>query len=78
MKNILETIIKHLVDNQEAIEIIETAKNEKEVLIQVKVAKDDMGKVIGRQGKIAKSIRTVMKSVGAKERKKVKVEFVED
>ncbi len=78
MKNILETIIKHLVDNQEAIEIIETAKNEKEVLIQVKVAKDDMGKVIGRQGKIAKSIRTVMKSVGAKERKKVEVEFVED
>ena len=78
MKNILETIIKHLVDNQEAIEIIETAKNEKEVLIQVKVAKDDMGKVIGSQGKIAKSIRTVMKSVGAKERKKVEVEFVED
>ena len=37
-----------------------------------------MGKVIGRQGKIAKSIRTVMKSVGAKERKKVEVEFVED
>ena len=78
MKNILETIIKHLVDNQEAIEIIETAKNEKEVLIQVKVEKEDMGKVIGRQGKIAKSIRTVMKSVGAKERKKVEVEFVED
>lgn len=78
MKNILETIIKHLVENQDAIEITETQKNEKDVLIQVKVAKEDMGKVIGRQGKVAKSIRTIMKSVGAKERKKVEVEFIED
>ena len=44
---------------------------------EVKVAEKDMGKVIGKEGKIAKSIRTVMKAVGSKERKKVSIEFME-
>ena len=75
MKEILKTIIASLVDNKDAIEINEV-DGEKSVVFEVKVAENDMGKVIGRQGKIAKSIRTVMKAVAAKEHKKVTVEFI--
>ena len=75
MKEILETIIDSLVDNKEAIEINEV-EGEKSIIFEVKVDENDMGKVIGRQGKIAKSIRTVMKAVAAKENKKVTVEFI--
>ena len=76
MKNVLEMIISNLVDNKNDISIEESVNN-KIVDFKVKVSSDDMGKVIGRQGRVAKSIRTVMKSVGAKEGKKVNVEFVE-
>ncbi len=47
------------------------------VVFEVKVANEDMGKVIGKQGRLAKSIRTVAKSVGAREHKKVSVEFID-
>lgn len=76
MKNVLEMIISNLVDNKNDISIEENVNN-KIVDFKVKVSSDDMGKVIGRQGRVAKSIRTVMKSVGAKEGKKVNVEFIE-
>ena len=76
MKEILETIILSLVDDKSAVEIKEQDK-EKVVAFEVKVADKDMGKVIGKEGKIAKSIRTVMKAVGSKERKKVAIEFME-
>ena len=76
MKEILETIILSLVDDKTAVEIKEQDK-EKVVAFEVKVADKDMGKVIGKEGKIAKSIRTVMKAVGSKERKKVSIEFME-
>ena len=76
MKDILETIVKHLVENQDAVKITEVTKPENENLIEFKVnvAKEDMGKIIGKQ---ARAIRTVMKSVAAKERKKVDIEFAE-
>ena len=76
MKEIIETIILNLVDNKEAVEITEK-QDEKSVVFEVKVANEDMGKVIGRQGRLAKSIRTFAKSVGAKEHKKVSVEFID-
>ena len=75
MKEVLKTIISNLVDNVDAVEIKET-ENEKSVLLEVKVDESDMGRVIGKQGRIAKSIRTVMKAFGAKEHKKVTVEFI--
>ena len=75
MEEILKTIISNLVDNKEAVEI-NKIDGEKSITFEVKVADGDMGKVIGRQGKLAKSIRTVMKSVAAKEHKKVSVEFI--
>ena len=75
MKDVLETIIKNLVDNQEAVEVKEV-EGEKNIIFEVKVADGDMGKIIGRQGKIAQSIRTVMKAVASKEHKKATVEFI--
>lgn len=77
MKDVLELIIASLVDNKEEISI-EEINNEKSVDFKVKVSESDMGKVIGKQGRVAKSIRTVMKSVAGKEGKKVNVEFVEE
>ncbi len=75
MKEVLETIIKNLVDNKEAVEIKEV-DGEKTIIFEVKVADGDMGKIIGRQGKIAQSIRTVMKAVANRKDKKVTVEFI--
>ena len=75
MKEILETIILNLVDNKEAVEVKEI-EGEKSVVYEVKVADGDMGKIIGRQGRLAKSIRTVIKAVANKEHKRVTVEFL--
>lgn len=75
MKDILETIIGNLVENKEAISINEI-EGQTAIVYEVKVAEEDMGKVIGKQGKIAKSIRTIMKAVASKEQKKVTIEFI--
>ena len=77
MKEILETIIKSLAQDTDSV-IITEKKKKKGILYEVKVANSDMGKVIGKQGKVAKSIRTVMKSIAGKEHKKVSIEFLED
>lgn len=76
MKEILETIIKNLVEDKDSVEINEL-EDEKGITLEVKVPDRDMGKVIGKEGKIAKAIRTIMKSVAGKERKKVTIEFVD-
>ena len=76
MKEILETIILSLVEDKTTV-TIEEKSDEKTIFFEVKVADKDMGKVIGKEGKVAKSIRTVMKAVASKERKKVSIEFVE-
>ena len=76
MKEVLKNIISNLVDNEEAVEINQI-DSEKSITFEVKVAEADMGKVIGKQGKVAKAIRTVMKSLAAKEHKKVVIEFVD-
>ena len=60
MKDVLETIIKNLVDNQEAVEVKEV-EGEKNIIFEVKVADGDMGKIIGRQGKIAQSMELYYK-----------------
>lgn len=77
MKEILETIIKSLVEDEKGV-IITEKEDEKCHNFEVKVANQDMGKVIGKQGRVAKSIRTVMKSITGKEHKKVNIEFLED
>ena len=76
MKEILETLIKGLVEHKDEVTITEKEEGNT-VVFEVSVNDSDMGKVIGRQGKIAKSIRTVMKSIAGKEHKKVVVEFID-
>ena len=74
MKALVEVITKSLVDHPE--EVVITEKNEgKAIVIEVKVAESDMGKVIGKQGRIAKAIRAVVKAAAAKEDKKVIVDI---
>ena len=75
MKETSETIIKSLTEFPEQVSINEI-DGEKSVVFEVKVAETDMGKVIGREGKIAAAIRTVMKALASKEQKRVSVEFI--
>lgn len=75
MKEILELIIKNLVDNEKEVSIKEVT-DEKSISYEVKVAKDDMGKVIGKQGKMAKAIRSIIKAIAMKEHKRVNIEFI--
>ena len=75
-EEILESMILNMVEHKEEVTI--TQKEEgKNTILEVKVAESDMGRVIGKQGKVAKAIRTVMKSLSAKEHKKVVIEFVD-
>ncbi len=76
MEEVLKTIIENLVENKEAVQITRV-DDERGILLKVKVADEDMGQVIGKQGRIAKAIRTVMKSITAKEHKKVGIIFEE-
>lgn len=75
MKEMLEIMIKNLVDDENTVTIKEI-EGEKTIIFEVKVAEKDMGKIIGRQGKIAQSIRTIMKSVATKNEKRITVEFI--
>ena len=75
MKQILESVIMNLVDNQSQISIEEIVDSEN-ITYKVTVAQEDMGRVIGRQGRVAKAIRVLMKSLGAKDKKRITVEFV--
>lgn len=75
MKDILQTIILNLVDKKEEVEVKEL-DGEKSIIFEVKVAEGDMGKIIGKQGRLAKSIRTVIKAVANKEQKRVSIEFI--
>jgi len=75
MKELVEFIAKSLVDNPEEVEIRQI-ENDRGIVLELKVAADDMGKVIGKQGKIAKSIRTLTKAAAAKEGKRVNVEII--
>ena len=76
MKETLELIINILVNDKEAVSINEI-DGEKSVIFEVKVAENDMGKVIGKEGRIAKAIRTIMKSLAAKEEKRITIEFID-
>ena len=74
MKKLVEVIAKSLVDSPDEVVVTEVEK-ENSVVIELKVAPADMGKVIGKQGRIAKAIRSVVKASASKEDKKVIVEI---
>ncbi len=75
MKELVEAIAKALVDSPDEVVVTEI-NTERETIIQLQVAQDDMGKVIGKQGRIAKAIRSVVKAAASKCDKKVKVEIL--
>lgn len=77
MTKLVEAIAKSLVDNPEAVNVRETEDSQGTV-IELRVAPDDMGKVIGKQGRIAKALRTVVKAAAVRENKKVTVEIIKE
>ena len=76
MKELLEQIARSLVDNPDEVSVNEV-EGEQSIILELKVAEDDMGRVIGKQGRIAKAIRVVMKAAAIKENKRVVVEIIQ-
>ena len=76
MVKLIETIAKSLVDHPESVVVTEKEVQGDSSVIELRVAPDDMGKVIGRQGRIARALRTVVKAASVKQNKKVVVEIV--
>lgn len=74
MKELVEVIAKSLVDHPDEVFVTET-ETDKSIVVELQVSSDDMGKVIGKQGRIAKAIRTVVKAAASKDDKKVIVEI---
>lgn len=74
MKELVEVLAQSLVDHPEEVSVTET-ENEGEIILSLNVAADDMGKVIGKQGRIAKAIRAMVKAAASKTDKKVVVEI---
>jgi hypothetical protein len=73
---LVEAIAKSLVDDPDSV-VVTSEENKQTITISLKVAPDDMGKVIGRQGRIARALRTVVRAAATKEKKKVTVEIVQ-
>jgi predicted RNA-binding protein YlqC (UPF0109 family) len=76
MKELLENIAKSLVDYPDEVYVNEI-QNEKSIILELRVSKDDMGKVIGKQGRIAKAIRTVVKAAAVKDNRRVVVDIIQ-
>lgn len=76
MKELVKVIAMALVDHPEEVEVTET-ETDTSIVLELKVATEDMGKVIGKQGRIAKAIRTVVKAAATKDDKKVVVEILQ-
>lgn len=76
MKELLKTLVTELVEDKSSVEIIEDEPNDEGVItFHLHVAPDDMGRVIGKQGRIAKAIRIVMRAKASKEGKKIMVDI---
>ena len=76
MKDLIERIARALVDNPEEVTVTALEGNQATVL-ELKVAKEDIGKIIGKQGRTARSLRTILGAASAKQRKRVVLEIVE-
>ena len=75
MKDLVEIIAKSLVDNPDEVRVNEV-QGEQDLILELRVAPEDMGKVIGKQGRIAKAIRTVVKAAAMEDNKKVDVDII--
>lgn len=76
MSELVRVIAASLVDDPDSVEVREV-EGSQSIIIELKVAADDMGKVIGKQGRIAKAIRTVVKAAATKDNKRVVVEIIQ-
>ena len=76
MKDLVEVIAKDLVDYPDQVVVTET-ETDKSIVVELRVAQSDMGKVIGKQGRIAKAIRSVVKAAASKSEKKVIVDIMQ-
>lgn len=76
MKELVEFIAKALVDNPDEV-IVSEIEGSQSIIIELKVASEDMGKIIGKQGRIAKAIRTVVKAAAIKDNKRIIVEIIQ-
>jgi len=77
MRELVEYIAKSLVDKPEAVEVKET-QGESVTILEIRTAPEDSGKVIGREGRIANAIRTIVKAAAAKQQKRITVEILTD
>lgn len=77
MKEVLEIIAKALVEHPDEVSVTEINEGDDSIILELRVADGDMGKVIGKQGKIAKAIRTVVKAAASIEKKHVSVDIVQ-
>jgi len=75
LKELVELLAKSLVDNPDEV-FVDVEEGDKSLVLKLSVNPDDMGKVIGKQGRIAKAIRTIVKAAASKEGKKVAVEII--
>ncbi len=76
VKQLLEHLVKALVDDPEQVEV-KQVESERMIMLELRVAPEDMGKVIGKQGRIAKAIRTIINAAAIKDNKRVVVEIVQ-
>jgi len=77
MKEFIEYIAKHLVDNPDKVEVEEKIPEEHKVVLSLKVQSDDVGKVIGKQGKTAQAMRTLLTAIAAKEGQRAILEILD-
>ena len=76
MRELLKYMAEHLVDNTGAIEVTEEAKAD-EIVLKLRVASEDMGKVIGKNGRIAREMRTILRAAGQRDNTRFSMEIVE-
>ncbi len=77
MKELVQFLAEHLVNNPSAVEVKETQGDTASIL-ELRVAKEDLGRIIGKQGRTAKSIRTILNAVASRTNSKVVLEIIED
>ncbi|MBI9070428.1 MAG: KH domain-containing protein [Melioribacteraceae bacterium] len=77
MKEFIEFISKHLVDNPDSVDVDEKTPDEKKIVLTLKVGAEDVGKVIGKQGKTAQAMRTLLTAIAAKEGKRAILEILD-
>ncbi|MFP6599284.1 MAG: KH domain-containing protein [Deltaproteobacteria bacterium] len=74
----LQSVAENLVTNPDAVEVTESEGDENASVLELRVDKDDLGRIIGKQGRTAKSLRTILNAAASRSNRKVTVEIVED